>query len=178
MSVTPNLSAATPDPRRWKALAVLAVAQFMVILDASIVNVALPSIKTALGFSEGSLPWVVSAYVIFGVGFGLVNAPITNTAVSGMPRARAGLAAAIASTSRQVGASMGVAIGGTIAQARGAGASDLAHAMHPFFWLAAGGGVVVVALGLLSNGAWGQATLRRAAALIDDGDAPVAGVAR
>jgi EmrB/QacA subfamily drug resistance transporter len=127
--------------------------------------------------AQTPLPWVVSAYVVFGVGFGLVNAPITNTAVSGMPRARAGLAAAIASTSRQVGASMGVAIGGTIAQARGAGMADLAQAMHPFFWLAAGGGVVVVALGLLSNGAWGQATRRRAAALIDDGDAPAAGAA-
>jgi len=127
--------------------------------------------------AQTPLPWIVGAYVIFGVGFGLVNAPITNTAVSGMPRARAGLAAAIASTSRQVGASMGVAIGGTIAQARGGGAADFVHAMHPFFWLAAAGGAVVVALGLLSNGAWGQATLRRAAALIDDGDAPVAAAA-
>ncbi|HYV17053.1 MAG TPA: MFS transporter [Conexibacter sp.] len=61
--------ATTPDPRRWKALAVLAIAQFMVILDASIVNVALPSIKTALGFSEGSLPWVVSAYTLAFGGF-------------------------------------------------------------------------------------------------------------
>ena len=62
-------SHAAPDPRRWKALAVLAVAQFMVVLDASIVNVALPSIKTALGFSESSLPWVVSAYTLMFGGF-------------------------------------------------------------------------------------------------------------
>ena len=47
----------------------LAVAQFMVVLDASIVNVALPSIKTALGFSESSLPWVVSAYTLAFGGF-------------------------------------------------------------------------------------------------------------
>ena len=52
----------TLDPRRWKALAVLAVAQFMVVLDASIVNVALPSIQTDLGFSENGLQWVVNAY--------------------------------------------------------------------------------------------------------------------
>jgi EmrB/QacA subfamily drug resistance transporter len=61
------------------------------------------------------LSWVISAYVVFGIGFGLVNAPITNTAVSGMPRTQAGVAAAIASTSRQVGASLGVAVGGSIA---------------------------------------------------------------
>ncbi len=115
------------------------------------------------------MPWIVCAYVIFGIGFGLVNAPITNTAVSGMPRARAGLAAAIASTSRQVGASLGVAIGGTIA-ARGGGAS-FALAIHPFFWLAAAAGAGIVALGLVSTSTWGRATLARAAALVAEGDA-------
>jgi EmrB/QacA subfamily drug resistance transporter len=121
--------------------------------------------------AETPLSWIVSAYVCFGIGFGLINAPITNTAVSGMPRARAGLAAAIASTSRQVGASLGVAIGGTIAQMRGPG--GFAQAMHPFYRLAGCGGGVIVLLGILSNSAWGQATLRRAALLIDDGDAPL-----
>jgi MFS family permease len=57
-----SADATTLDPRRWKALAVVAVAQFMVVLDASIVNVALPSIQRSLGFSESSLPWVVNAY--------------------------------------------------------------------------------------------------------------------
>jgi EmrB/QacA subfamily drug resistance transporter len=69
MSFAAEPPASSPDPRRWKALAVLAVAQFMVVLDASIVNVALPSIKTALGFSESSLPWVVSAYTLAFGGF-------------------------------------------------------------------------------------------------------------
>jgi EmrB/QacA subfamily drug resistance transporter len=116
------------------------------------------------------LGWVVAAYVVFGVGFGLVNAPITNTAVSGMPNASAGVAAAIASTSRQVGASLGVAIGGTIAQSHGQG--DIAHAMRTFYLLSACGGGIVVLLGVLSNSAWGKATLRRAAVLITQGDAP------
>jgi MFS family permease len=58
------------------------------------------------------LPFLLLTYVIFGIGFGMVNAPITNTAVSGMPKAQAGLAAAVASTSRQIGASLGVALGG------------------------------------------------------------------
>jgi EmrB/QacA subfamily drug resistance transporter len=50
--------------RRWSALAVLVAAQFMVVLDVAIVNVALPSIKTDLHFSESSLQWVITAYAI------------------------------------------------------------------------------------------------------------------
>src|SRR6185436_14299820 len=51
--------------RRWAALALIVTAQFMVILDVAVVNVALPSIQTDLAFSEASLQWVVSAYAIF-----------------------------------------------------------------------------------------------------------------
>jgi EmrB/QacA subfamily drug resistance transporter len=54
----------TPDPRRWKALALLCGAFFMVILDSAIVIVALPSIGADLGFSEQSLQWVLSAYAV------------------------------------------------------------------------------------------------------------------
>jgi EmrB/QacA subfamily drug resistance transporter len=61
------------DPRRWRALVLLCAAQFMVVLDASIVNVALPSIKTALHFSEASLPWVVNAYTLTFGGFLLLG---------------------------------------------------------------------------------------------------------
>src|SRR5436189_1151845 len=50
--------------RRWSALALIVTAQFMVILDIAIVNVALPSIKADLGFSPENLQWVVSAYAI------------------------------------------------------------------------------------------------------------------
>src|SRR5438445_650327 len=54
----------TNSPARWSALALIVTAQFMVILDVAIVNVALPSIKSDLGFSSTSLQWVVSAYAI------------------------------------------------------------------------------------------------------------------
>src|SRR6187455_1018190 len=50
--------------RRWSALALIVTAQFMVILDVAIVNVALPSIKTDLDFSQANLQWVISAYAI------------------------------------------------------------------------------------------------------------------
>jgi EmrB/QacA subfamily drug resistance transporter len=61
------ISSISPErPRmRWSALALIVTAQFMVILDVAIVNVALPSIKADLGFSQASLQWVVSAYAIF-----------------------------------------------------------------------------------------------------------------
>lgn len=52
------------DPRRWKALAVLALIQFMLILDVTVVNIALPSIKPDLGFSQSGLAWVVDGYVL------------------------------------------------------------------------------------------------------------------
>ena len=55
---------AGPDPRRWKALALLCTAFFMVILDSAIVVVALPSIDADLAFSEGNLQWVLSAYLL------------------------------------------------------------------------------------------------------------------
>jgi EmrB/QacA subfamily drug resistance transporter len=57
----------TPDRRRWIVLALIVVAQFMVVLDIAIVNVALPSIKTDLHFSQVDLQWVITAYsILFG----------------------------------------------------------------------------------------------------------------
>lgn len=107
------------------------------------------------------------SYVIFGVGFGMVNAPITNTAVSGMPKAQAGLAAAVASTSRQVGASLGVAIAGTMVGAMGV-LHDFPRATHPFWWLVVAGGVVIVFLGWLSSTSWAHSTRRHAAHLLEE----------
>src|ERR1700684_4234284 len=58
-----------PESHKWLALAILCVAQFMVILDVSIVNVALPSIERGLHFSEQNLLWVLNAYALFFGGF-------------------------------------------------------------------------------------------------------------
>jgi EmrB/QacA subfamily drug resistance transporter len=93
---------------------------------------------------------VLVAYAIFGLGFGMVNAPITNAAVSGMPRAQAGVAAAIATTSRAVGQTLGVAVVGAI----GTGAA--------WWTLTAGGGVVLI-LGLLGTTTRARASARRTA---------------
>src|ERR671915_35884 len=66
-------STETPDPRRWLALALLAVAQFIVVLDASIMNIALPSIGTELEVSQESLSWIINGYVLTFGGFLLLG---------------------------------------------------------------------------------------------------------
>jgi EmrB/QacA subfamily drug resistance transporter len=65
--------AVASDRRKWLALALLCVVQFMVVLDIAIVNVALPSIKLDLGFSQGDLQWVISAYALVFGGFLLLG---------------------------------------------------------------------------------------------------------
>jgi EmrB/QacA subfamily drug resistance transporter len=117
---------------------------------------------------DGSTPfaWLVIAYVIFGVGFGFVNAPITTTAVSGMPRAQAGVAAAIATTSRQVGQTLGVAVVGAIATAR-VGHDGLAAASHPAWWVLAACGGLILALGVVGTSMRARASAHRTAVALN-----------
>jgi EmrB/QacA subfamily drug resistance transporter len=98
---------------------------------------------------------LLASYLIFGIGFGLVNAPITNAAVSGMPREQAGVAGAIASTSRQVGASLGVAITGSLIAGSQTGFISASHAAWAVI---TGCGVAVFLLGVGSTGAWAKRT--------------------
>jgi EmrB/QacA subfamily drug resistance transporter len=104
--------------------------------------------------------WLITTYLVFGVGFAMVNAPITNTAVSGMPRSQAGVAAAVASTSRQVGQSFGVAIIGSVvvSSIHGAFEKSFAPASHVGWLIIVGCGLTVLALGLISSGARAQAS--------------------
>ncbi|GAA3960512.1 DHA2 family efflux MFS transporter permease subunit [Actinoplanes auranticolor] len=105
--------------------------------------------------------WLLfTAYAMFGFGFGMVNAPITNTAVSGMPRAQAGVAAAIASTSRQVGAALGVAVVGAavVSGLSGPAAQHFAQASRTGWWILFGCGLAVLALGLATTGRRARAT--------------------
>jgi MFS family permease len=102
--------------------------------------------------SSNTLPF--TSYVLFGIGFGMVNAPITDTAVSGMPRTQAGVAAAVASTSRQIGQSLGVAVlGAALAAGTHAGT----------WWIIAGCGAAVLFLGTLATGRWARSTAERTA---------------
>ncbi len=111
---------------------------------------------------------LLPAYFIFGIGFGMVNPPITNTAVLGMPASQAGVAAAIASTSRQVGTTLGVAVLGAVAAGGAAGAGGgvgpgFVSASHTAWWIICACGVCVLALGLLSTTARARESARRVA---------------
>src|SRR4051812_47752691 len=83
---------------------------------------------------------LIAAYVVLGLGFGFVNAPVTNAAVSGMPRAQAGVAAAIATTSRQVGQTLGVAAVGAIVASGATG-----------WWTLTGCAALVLFLGVVAT---------------------------
>jgi predicted MFS family arabinose efflux permease len=113
-------------------------------------------------------PWatLLAAYVLLGIGFGLVNAPITSTAVAGMPRAQAGVSAAITTTGRQIGNNLGVAVLGSIvtARTRASGGAGFATASHPGWWILATGGLLITAIGLVTTTARATATAGRVAA--------------
>jgi EmrB/QacA subfamily drug resistance transporter len=110
-----------------------------------------------------------AAYVVFGIGFGFVNAPITNAAVSGMPRAQAGVASAIATTSRQFGQTLGVAVVGAIITSR-MGASvhaDFSSASPPAWWTLTACGGVVLLLGFMATSSRADRSARRTAAALN-----------
>jgi EmrB/QacA subfamily drug resistance transporter len=135
--------------------------------------------------SASSPAYVLASCLVLGVAFGWLNAPTTNNAVSGMPRSQAGVATAIASTGRQVGSSLGVAVTGSVlaaglggpvaaalAAGSGTGAGAFAAAARPGWWIVAGAGLIVFALSLATSGRAGRASAARAAALIERVEAP------
>ncbi|MGW5324686.1 MFS transporter [Streptomyces sp. NPDC004014] len=123
--------------------------------------------------AETSNTTLFAGYVLFGIGFGFVNAPITNTAVSGMPRSQAGVAAAVASTSRQLGQTLGVAVIGAVLAA-GVGASPYRSAFvtaaRPGWWILAGCGLAVLVLGWVTSGRWARRTAERTADELESTD--------
>ena len=119
-----------------------------------------------LGVGPNSpLAQVIIAYVLFGTGFGMMNAPITNTAVSGMPTSQAGVAAAVASTSRQVGSALGVAVLGSLVTSRVVGpiTTGFADASRPAWIVVSVCGAIVLTLGIVSTTDWAKGTAARTA---------------
>jgi EmrB/QacA subfamily drug resistance transporter len=116
--------------------------------------------------------WLILAYLAFGLGNGMVNPPISNTAVSGMPIAQAGVAAAVASTSRQVGSSLGVALAGSaLASAlHGPLRTGFVQASHLGWLIIAGFGALVIVAGLVTTGRWARATAARTADRLMSGE--------
>lgn len=113
------------------------------------------------------LPVLLVSYVLFGIGLGMVNPAISNTAVAGMPLSQAGVAAAIASTGRQVGAALGVAVAGTVIVMAKQHHADFARSTHPVWWAMLASGVLVLAAGAVSNTAWSRASVTGVKALLE-----------
>ncbi|MFE3829015.1 MFS transporter [Streptomyces sp. NPDC059092] len=139
--------------------------------------------------AEATTGLMFTGYVLFGLGFGMLNAPITNTAVSGMPRAQAGVAAAVASTSRQIGQTLGVAVigavlaGGVAASAAAGGAGSAAYrtgfddVSGTAWWIITACGLCVLLVGALTSGAWARGTALRTARRLESEPSPAAGLA-
>ncbi|MEK2474238.1 MFS transporter [Streptomyces noursei] len=105
----------------------------------------------ALLGAQQHTPLLLACYLLFGIGFGLVNAPLTHTAVSGMPRAQAGVASAVTTTSRQIGSALGVAVTGATLPATGYTATTFDHASRPAWWIITGCGLTIAALATLTR---------------------------
>jgi EmrB/QacA subfamily drug resistance transporter len=153
----------TTDKTRWYALYVLCAASLMIVLDATIVNVALPSIREDLGFTESSLAWVVNAYLLTYGGFLLLGGRLGDLLghrtlfLGGIVLfTLASLACGLATTQWfLVGARAVQGLGGATASAVSlslmmnlfTSAGDRAKAMGVFGFVAAGGGSIGVLLG-------------------------------
>ncbi|MET0473761.1 MAG: MFS transporter [Mycobacterium sp.] len=120
--------------------------------------------------ADTPLVWVLVCLAAFGIGHGAVNAPITYTTVSGMPRSHAGVAAAVATTSRQIGTALGVAIVGSVLNSRMVGPLPVAFvaASRPALLLVSGLGLAVLVIGLATTGDWAEKTTRRVTHLFGD----------
>ena len=118
-----------------------------------------------------SLAVLFTAYALFGAGNGLINPPITNTAISGMPPSQAGVAAAVASTGRQVGSTLGVAVLGSLA-AGGLSAigPGFTAATHVSWWIVVGLSAMTLVLGYVTTTPWALETAGRVADQFRDED--------
>jgi EmrB/QacA subfamily drug resistance transporter len=114
------------------------------------------------------LALLMLAYALFGLGLGMINPAITNNAVAGMPLSQAGVAAAIASTGRQVGAALGVAVAGTVVTASHAHGTDFTQATHPIWWIMCGCGVIVLLLAWAASTEWARASAGQVAFLLGE----------
>ena len=111
--------------------------------------------------------WLLAVYALFGIGLGMVNPAITNSAVAGMPLSQAGVAAAIASTSRQVGAALGVAISGTVVASSRTLGLDFTTATHPIWWIMTACAAAMLLIGFASSTTWARASTDRVAHLLE-----------
>jgi EmrB/QacA subfamily drug resistance transporter len=104
--------------------------------------------------------YLIVTYAMFGIGAGMVSSPITNGVMSGVPKAQAGMASGMNSSSRQLGQSLGVAIVGSVlaASMHGSIQAGFVRASHAGWWILACCGYAVLLLGLVCTTRWAKAT--------------------
>jgi EmrB/QacA subfamily drug resistance transporter len=117
---------------------------------------------------QTSTDLLLAAYVLFGIGLGMVNPAITNSAVAGMPLSQAGVAAAVTSTGRQVGAALGVAVSGTVVSASRSRGTDFTAATHAIWWVMMACGAAMLMLGFAANTDWARTSTDRVAHLLEE----------
>ena len=118
----------------------------------------------ALSVTSGSDPGLLLSLATFAAGFGFVNAPVNYIAAEEVPREQAGLAAAMTSTSRLVGGSLGVAVIGSLLATRSSHpiADSFAAASAPCWWVVAACGLAVLAIGASTTSLQGSSPRRSA----------------
>ena len=118
-----------------------------------------------LSVDSGPL-FLIATYGLFGIGAGMVNVPISNGVMSGVPKSQAGVASGMNSSSRQLGQSLGVAIVGSVlaASLRGSMHGGFLEAAHAGWWIMAGCGYAVLVLGVIATTQWARATAVKAGA--------------
>jgi EmrB/QacA subfamily drug resistance transporter len=112
-----------------------------------------------LSFIGSTTPiwFLLIGYAVMGVGNAAVGAPVSQTAVAGMPRERIGIATGISSTSRQVGATLGVAIAGAVLAGQSRGTSILT-ATEAGWWINAAYGTVILIVGIIATTKWAHSS--------------------
>lgn len=140
----------------------------MVVLAVCCSSLFIVGLLLAGATATTSVGWLMLAYVTFGVGNAMVNPPIIVTAISGMPNARAGVAAAVASTSRKVGQTLGVAVAGSVVASalHGSLRTGFTQASHAGWLITAGCGALV--FGLVTSSRWARSTAARTAHMLMD----------
>ncbi|RKT87844.1 drug resistance transporter, EmrB/QacA subfamily [Saccharopolyspora antimicrobica] len=128
-------------------------------------GIALSGVVLAGLEDDTPLPWLIAGYALFGLGFGMLNAPVTATAVAGLPAAQAGVAAAVASTSRQIGASLGAAVLPAVVAVQ-LEETGFGEASRPAWWIVAGCGLLIGVIGSCTTGRWGRRTAETTAAAL------------
>ncbi|MBB4921155.1 MFS transporter [Kitasatospora kifunensis] len=144
----------------------------MVALATAGASVAVAAAITGTVIGTDSSLLLLAGYVLLGLGFGCANTPVNNTAMAGMPRSRAGVAGALASSSRQVGQSLGVAVFGAFAGlgvgVGGNRSAAFAAASLPGWCVITGTGLAIIALGIVASGQGARRSAERVAADLEE----------